>query len=119
MPPEWLPAIVQFMQGQGLLLGHERHMSHHEDLEHQFTILSGHADAIMDRACRLVPPVRYDVWFLIGVLWFLLPILPTTSSPTWRSRGAVRASPARAPASGLGERAPGPGARGSPRGRRT
>jgi hypothetical protein len=74
MPPEWLPFVVRFMQGHGLLLSHERHMSHHEDLEHQFTILSGHTDVIMDSACGLVPPVRYDIWFLIGVLWFLLPM---------------------------------------------
>ncbi|CAK0797201.1 unnamed protein product [Prorocentrum cordatum] len=74
MPPEWLPFAVRFLQGHGLLLSHERHMSHHEDLEHQFTILSGHTDVIVDGACSLVPPVRYDLWFLIGVLWFLLPI---------------------------------------------
>jgi len=73
-PPEQLPWLVRLLQDSGLLLSHERHMSHHEDLEKQFTILSGHADVLLDSALALVPPLRYDVWLLVGIVWFLLPV---------------------------------------------
>jgi hypothetical protein len=85
MPPEWLPPIVRFMQGRGLLLSHERHMHHHEDLEHQYTLLSGVSDVIVDNVSRLVPPSRYDVWFLFGVLWLLVPMFVDV-----RYRDAIR-----------------------------
>lgn len=74
-PPETLPTPVLWLQRSGLLLSHERHMSHHEDLERQFTILSGHTDVILDAASKVVPPWRYDLWLLIGIGWLLLPIL--------------------------------------------
>lgn len=78
MPPSELPWIVNAMQSCGILLVPERHMSHHEDLEHQFTILSGHTDVILDNLSLLVPPARYDLWFLLGALWFLLPFFADT-----------------------------------------
>lgn len=78
MPPAGLPWIVRAMQNTGLLLSHERHMSHHEDLERQFTILSGHTDLIVDNLSSVMPPERYDLWFLFGVFWFLLPIYVDT-----------------------------------------
>lgn len=74
MPPQRLPWLVRTMQGTGWLLSQEKHMSHHEDLESQFTILSGHTDVVLDNLSSLVPPWRYDLWFLFGVFWFLLPI---------------------------------------------
>jgi len=74
MPPASLPWIVRSLQNSGLLLSHEQHMYHHEDLEHQFTILSGHTDVILDNLSSIVPPARYDIWFLFGVFWFLIPI---------------------------------------------
>lgn len=73
-PPEVLPLWIKALQSSGLFLTHERHMSHHEDLESQFTILSGHTDLILDTAVRVVPPWRYDLWMLLGVFWFLSPI---------------------------------------------
>lgn len=72
--PKDLPDIVQYFQSSGLLLTHQRHMDHHQDLERQFTILSGHTDAILDTASRIVPPWRYDIWMLIGVCWLMLPV---------------------------------------------
>lgn len=48
-------------------------MRHHEDLEHQFTILSGHTDIILDKVSEIIPPRRYDLWIFIGVAWFTLP----------------------------------------------
>merc|ERR1712046_217920 len=74
MPPATLPWVVRSLQSSGLLLSHARHMSHHEDLDHQFTILSGHTDIIVDNLSCIVPPTRYDLWFLFGVFWFLTPI---------------------------------------------
>mmetsp|Transcript_133369 Transcript_133369/g.297567 ORF Transcript_133369/g.297567 Transcript_133369/m.297567 type:complete len:445 (+) Transcript_133369:32-1366(+) len=74
MPPAGLPWIVRAMQTRGLLLSHERHMSHHQDLDSQFTILSGHTDVILDSFSSVVPAARYDLWLLFGVFWFLLPI---------------------------------------------
>jgi len=73
-PPEQLPWVVRSLQDGGLLLTHERHMRHHEDLEKQFTILSGHADVLLDSALAMVPPIRYDIWLFIGIVWFLLPV---------------------------------------------
>jgi len=73
-PPEQLPWVVRLLQDSRLLLTHERHMHHHEDLEKQFTILSGHTDFLLDSASALVPPCRYDIWLFIGIGWFLLPI---------------------------------------------
>jgi hypothetical protein len=72
--PDQLPWPVQVWQQSGLLLTKERHMGHHEDLESQFTILSGHTDFLLDAAVKLVPPIRYDVWLFVGIAWFLLPI---------------------------------------------
>merc|ERR1712146_352878 len=75
MPPATLPWVVRSLQSSGLLLSHERHMSHHEDLDHQFTILSGHTDVIVDYLSSIVPPTRYDLWFLFGACWFLIPLV--------------------------------------------
>jgi len=72
-PPEQLSSLVLTLQSAGLLLSHERHMYHHQDLESQFSILSGHADIVLDRLSSVVPAARYDLWFLFGVGWFLLP----------------------------------------------
>lgn len=74
MPPETLSWVVRSLQSCGLLLSHKRHMSHHEDLDQQFTILSGHSDFLVDSLSNIVSPTRYDWWFLFGVLWFLVPI---------------------------------------------
>lgn len=74
MPKEILPLWVLNLQEWGFLLDHDRHMRHHQDLQHQFTILSGHTDFLVDAAASLVPPARYDLWFVFGVLWFLIPI---------------------------------------------
>mmetsp|Transcript_61631 Transcript_61631/g.133434 ORF Transcript_61631/g.133434 Transcript_61631/m.133434 type:complete len:455 (-) Transcript_61631:191-1555(-) len=74
-PPETLPWVVQLLQSSGILLSHSRHMSHHEDLEKQFTILTGHSDVILDSLARIVPPARYDLWLVVGVCWLLLPSL--------------------------------------------
>eukprot|EP00931_Biecheleriopsis_adriatica_P085532 TRINITY_DN6008_c0_g2_i1.p1 TRINITY_DN6008_c0_g2~~TRINITY_DN6008_c0_g2_i1.p1 ORF type:complete len:453 (+),score=19.13 TRINITY_DN6008_c0_g2_i1:64-1422(+) len=79
MPPDSLPWIVRTLQSNGLLLSHERHMSHHEDLEKQFTILSGHTDFIVDCMSWVMPAERIDLWFLFAIFWFLLPILVDTS----------------------------------------
>uniref|UniRef100_A0A7S1M5F5 Lipid desaturase domain-containing protein n=1 Tax=Alexandrium catenella TaxID=2925 RepID=A0A7S1M5F5_ALECA len=73
-PPEVLSWPVRFGQRSGLLLTHERHMNHHEDLEKQFTILSGYGDLLLDSAAALVPPIRYDLWLCLTVVWFLLPM---------------------------------------------
>lgn len=72
--PESLPSVVQSLQAAGMLLTHERHMSHHQDLESQFTILSGHSDILLDGASRVIPPWRYDLWIVLGVAWFVMPI---------------------------------------------
>lgn len=72
-PPAVLPWLVRFTQSSGLLLSHEKHMRHHQDLETQFTILSGHSDVILDGVSRFISPHRYDLWCLVGVAWFLLP----------------------------------------------
>jgi len=73
MPHDMLPWIVRFMQDVGILLSHERHMQHHADLERQFTILTGVSDVLLDALSDLLPAARYDVWMLLGVLWFVLP----------------------------------------------
>jgi len=73
-PPESLPWPVLLGQRSGLLLTHERHMSHHQDLERQFTILMGHTDVLLDAVARRVPPIRYDIWLFIAIVWFLLPV---------------------------------------------
>mmetsp|Transcript_55802 Transcript_55802/g.154482 ORF Transcript_55802/g.154482 Transcript_55802/m.154482 type:complete len:447 (-) Transcript_55802:107-1447(-) len=73
-PPSDLPRLVRLLQASGMVLTHTRHMAHHEDLERQFTILSGHTDVVLDAASRLVPPWRYDLWMVFGVFWFLLPV---------------------------------------------
>ena len=44
------------------MLSHERHMEHHQDLEKQFTILSGLMDWALDPLVRLVPAANYDYW---------------------------------------------------------
>jgi len=49
-------------------------MEHHQDLEKQFTILSGHTDLILDPLVKLLPAAHYDYWCVIGVLWFFLPV---------------------------------------------
>jgi len=74
MPADWLPFWARLLQSSGLILTHERHMLHHQDLEHQFTILSGQMDVLLDSASHVVPATRYDLWFLFGVFWFLTPI---------------------------------------------
>jgi len=74
-PPEMLPSWVKVLQASGVVLTHERHMSHHEDLESQFTILSGKADIVLDNLSRWIPPWRYDLWACFGVAWFVFPIL--------------------------------------------
>eukprot|EP00931_Biecheleriopsis_adriatica_P085531 TRINITY_DN6008_c0_g1_i2.p1 TRINITY_DN6008_c0_g1~~TRINITY_DN6008_c0_g1_i2.p1 ORF type:complete len:450 (+),score=24.42 TRINITY_DN6008_c0_g1_i2:44-1393(+) len=79
MPPDTLPWIVRTMQDTGILLSHERHMSHHEDLEKQFTILSGHTDIIVDGMSWVMPAERYDLWLLFAILWFLLPSIVDTA----------------------------------------
>lgn len=91
MPPDSLPQIVRAMQSAGFLLSHERHMNHHEDLERQFTILSGHTDLIVDNLSSFMPPARYDLWLLFGVFWFLLPIFVDTACRDWvhRLQGTV------------------------------
>lgn len=73
MPPETLPWVVRSLQSSGALLSHELHMSHHQDLESQFTILSGHTDLVLDNLSSLVPAARYDLWCLFGVFWFVFP----------------------------------------------
>jgi len=73
MPPEFVPRVVQTLQSVGLLLPSERHMLHHQDLESQFTILSGHTDLVLDSLSGMVPAARYDLWFLFGAFWFLIP----------------------------------------------
>eukprot|EP00928_Gymnodinium_smaydae_P020997 TRINITY_DN18146_c0_g1_i1.p1 TRINITY_DN18146_c0_g1~~TRINITY_DN18146_c0_g1_i1.p1 ORF type:complete len:473 (+),score=59.69 TRINITY_DN18146_c0_g1_i1:294-1712(+) len=75
MLPEHVPGVVRIAQEYGLLIGHAEHMRHHEDLMHQFTILSGHTDWILDRSASIVPPKRYDLWLLAGIAWFALPAL--------------------------------------------
>lgn len=74
MPPEALNGIVLGLQDWGILLTHDKHMQHHEDLERQFTILSGHTDLLLDTASQVVPPQRYDLWLFVGVVWFICPI---------------------------------------------
>jgi len=74
MPVETLSWPIRMAMGSGLLLTHEKHMMHHQDLESQFTILSGHTDFIVDNLARLVPPARYELWLCFTVFWFLLPI---------------------------------------------
>jgi hypothetical protein len=58
-PPEALNGIILGLQDWGVLLTHEKHMQHHEDLERQFTILSGHTDLLLDGLSQVVPPQRY------------------------------------------------------------
>ncbi|CAJ1436591.1 unnamed protein product [Effrenium voratum] len=72
-PPDALPGPVRALQTAGLVLTHSRHMQHHQDLEKQFSILSGCADCVLDRLVRIVPAARYDLWCVFGVLWFFLP----------------------------------------------
>eukprot|EP00931_Biecheleriopsis_adriatica_P085530 TRINITY_DN6008_c0_g1_i1.p1 TRINITY_DN6008_c0_g1~~TRINITY_DN6008_c0_g1_i1.p1 ORF type:complete len:451 (+),score=24.41 TRINITY_DN6008_c0_g1_i1:121-1473(+) len=79
MPPDTLPWIVRMMQDSGILLTHERHMRHHQDLEKQFTILSGHTDFIVDGMSWVMPAERYDLWLLFAILWFLLPAIIDTA----------------------------------------
>jgi len=73
MPSDSLPWGVRSLQSCGLLIDTEAHMRHHEDLYHQFTILSGHTDVVLDGLARVVPPSRYDLWLVIGIAWFFLP----------------------------------------------
>lgn len=73
--PSQLPWIVQRGQDLGLLLSVDKHMSHHEDLEHQFTILSGHTDIVLDTLSSIIPPQRYDLWLFVGVFWFSTPFV--------------------------------------------
>jgi len=72
-PPEelsWWKTALQNM----LILSHERHMQHHQDFQKQFTILSGHADMILDPLAKLVPSWHYDYWCVFAVLWFFFPV---------------------------------------------
>lgn len=73
-PPHALNEIVVLLQDWGLVLTHAKHMQHHEDLEKQFTILSGHTDIILDTFSQVIPPQRYDLWLFVGVIWFTLPM---------------------------------------------
>eukprot|EP00747_Dinoflagellata_sp_TGD_P179647 gnl/TRDRNA2_/TRDRNA2_30766_c0_seq1.p1 gnl/TRDRNA2_/TRDRNA2_30766_c0~~gnl/TRDRNA2_/TRDRNA2_30766_c0_seq1.p1 ORF type:complete len:475 (-),score=49.90 gnl/TRDRNA2_/TRDRNA2_30766_c0_seq1:49-1473(-) len=73
-PKDMLPWPVQVAQAWGILLDQDKHMRHHADLESQFTILSGHADLVIDNLSQLVPPQRYDLWLIFFVTWFLSPI---------------------------------------------
>jgi len=72
-PPDELHWWVTGLQRM-LVLSHERHMEHHQDLEKQFTILSGHTDLILDPLVKLLPAAHYDYRCVIGVLWFFLPV---------------------------------------------
>lgn len=74
MHPDQLPFLVSLAQKSGVLLNQDSHMRHHQDLESQFTILSGHADVFIDTLSQWLPPQRYDLWLFIFVTWFLTPI---------------------------------------------
>jgi len=91
MPFEALPQVVLQLQDWGLIIDHATHMRHHEDLEHQFTILSSHTDFIIDTLAGIVSPSRYDLWFLIGVFWFLFPICVDVTCRHILLRGAQEA----------------------------
>merc|ERR1712039_303822 len=69
-----VPFLVALAQQAGVLLDQEKHMRHHQDLESQFTILSGHADVVIDTVSQILPPHRYDLWLFIFVTWFMAPI---------------------------------------------
>jgi len=75
LPKEQLPYIVLATQSWGLLLSHETHMHHHEDLDSQFSSFVGHCDLILDFLVRWVPAHRYDLWIFAGVGWLLLPFI--------------------------------------------
>mmetsp|Transcript_101282 Transcript_101282/g.285552 ORF Transcript_101282/g.285552 Transcript_101282/m.285552 type:complete len:444 (+) Transcript_101282:67-1398(+) len=96
MPPAGLPWVVRALQRSGLLLSHEMHMAHHEDLESQFTILSGHTDVLLDTAVRWVPAHRYDLWAVFGVIWFLTPMFVDVFT-----RGRLRSSAGKVEAADL------------------
>lgn len=81
MYKDMLPWPVQVAQSWGILLDQESHMRHHEDLEGQFTILSGYTDLIIDNLTKIVPPHRYDLWVFFFATWLLLPIIVDV---TWR-----------------------------------
>mmetsp|Transcript_29295 Transcript_29295/g.65979 ORF Transcript_29295/g.65979 Transcript_29295/m.65979 type:complete len:447 (-) Transcript_29295:319-1659(-) len=67
----WWKSALQSM----LVLSHQRHMEHHQDLEKQFTILSGHTDLLLDPLVKhIMPAAYYDYWCVFGVLWFFWPI---------------------------------------------
>uniref|UniRef100_A0A7S0FH52 Lipid desaturase domain-containing protein n=1 Tax=Pyrodinium bahamense TaxID=73915 RepID=A0A7S0FH52_9DINO len=74
MHKDMLPLPVQVAQAWGVLLDQAAHMRHHQDLESQFTILSGHADLVIDTLSQIVPPQRYDLWLFIFISWVLSPI---------------------------------------------
>ncbi|CAE8639830.1 unnamed protein product [Polarella glacialis] len=73
MTEEMLSWPVRLLQSSGIILTHERHMNHHQDLEKQFTILSGMGDVFLDWASSVLPASNYDLWCVLGVLWFFMP----------------------------------------------
>lgn len=73
MHKDMLPWPVGVAQACGVLLDQEAHIRHHQDLESQFTILSVHADVVIDTVSQIVPPQRYDLWLFLFFSWFLLP----------------------------------------------
>jgi len=75
MHEDMVPRLVAIAQGWGVLLNQDAHRRHHEDLESQFTILSGHSDFIIDHLSQLVTPQRYDIWLFFLVTWLLLPVM--------------------------------------------
>jgi len=74
MHRDMVPYPVQVAQAWGVLLDQDRHKKHHEDLESQFTILSGKADIFIDTLSQIVPPQRYDLWMFFLVTWILIPV---------------------------------------------
>jgi len=74
MPRDMVPRPVAIAQAWGVLLGQDAHQRHHADLESQFTILSGHADIVIDRLSQLVTPQRYDIWLFFVVTWMIAPV---------------------------------------------
>merc|ERR1712012_1166182 len=74
MHRDMVPWPVAMAQAWGVLLDQDAHQRHHADLESQFTILSGHADIVIDNLSQLVTPQRYDIWLFIVVSWMLVPV---------------------------------------------
>merc|ERR1712217_353673 len=74
MYQDQLPSLITLAQNAGVLLDQDKHMRHHQDLESQFTILSGHADVVIDTVSQILPPHRYDLWLFVFITWFMSPI---------------------------------------------